>query len=94
MAKYKVLRPIEHNLRLYLPEVPDALPTVKSAGHGGEIPADASGTIELSEKEAAALIDGQIPVDESGKPLPIEEKKVREAEVKTERENSKTKARK
>jgi hypothetical protein len=84
MAKFKVLRPIEHNLKLYLPELPDALPTAKSAGHGGDIPLDASGTIELEELAAAALIDGQIPLDESGKPLAIEEKerKRRETEEK------------
>ncbi len=60
MPTYKVLRAIEHNQKLYLPEVPDALPTTRSAGHGGEIPVDASGVIELSEREAAALEMGQI----------------------------------
>ncbi len=65
MPKYRVLRPIEHNQKLYLPEMADALPTAKSAGHGGDIPADASGVIELSEKEAAALTDGQIALEES-----------------------------
>ncbi len=71
MPKYKVLRPIEHNQKLYLPEMPDALPTVKSAGHGGDIAVDASGIIELSEQESAALVDGQIiPLDESGRPVP------------------------
>lgn len=75
MPKYKVLRPIEHNQKLYLPEMPDALPTVKSAGHGGDIPVDASGIIELSEQESAALVDGQIPLDESGRPLPTAESK-------------------
>ena len=76
MAKYKVLRPIEHDQKLYLPEMPDALPTVKSAGHGGDIPVDASGIIELSEPESAALVDGQIiPVDESSRPSPRAESK-------------------
>lgn len=79
MPKYKVLRPIEHNQELYLPEVPDALPTTRSLGHGQEIRVNASGVIELSEIEAAALDLGQIPLDENGKPLAIEKKK-REAE--------------
>src|SRR3989442_12546639 len=52
MPKYKVLRPIEHSLKLYLPEMPDALTTVKSSGNGGDIPVDATGAIELREKEA------------------------------------------
>ncbi len=86
MLKYKVLRPIEHNLKLYLPEVPDALPTVKSAGHGQDIPVNGSGIVELSDGEAAALNLGQIPVDPSGVPVPIEEKKRREPEGKAAKE--------
>ncbi len=63
MAKYKVLRPIEHNLRLYL--AADAWPqdgpkTIKSAGHGNDIPVDTGGIIELSDAEAAAMTAGQI----------------------------------
>jgi hypothetical protein len=65
MPTYRVLRPLEHNLKLYLPQVADALPTVKSAGNGSDIPVDAGGVIELSEKEAAALDLGQIePIPE------------------------------
>ncbi len=60
MAKYEVLRPIEHNGKLYLPKVDDALPTATSSSHGGEVPIDAGGFIELSEKEAALLDLGQI----------------------------------
>jgi hypothetical protein len=59
MAKFKVLRPIEHSLRLYVPAGAAAEKT-KSAAHGGEIAVDASGTIELSEAEAALLTRGQV----------------------------------
>lgn len=72
MPKYKVLRAIEHNLKLYLPELADAVATTKSAGNGSDIPVDASGSIELSEPEAAALIEGQIPVGDDGKAIPLE----------------------
>ena len=73
MPKYKVLRPIEHSLKLYLPEMPDALTTVKSSGNGGDIPVDATGAIELSEKEAGALDLGQVePLTETP---PLEEAK-------------------
>lgn len=77
MAKYEVLRPIEHNGKLYLPKVDAASgkkilrgsgiddpakagPTTISAAHGGEVPVEASGVIELAEKEALALELGQI----------------------------------
>ncbi len=80
MAKYEVLRPIEHNGKLYLPKVDAALPTSTSSSHGGEVPVEASGVVELAEKEALALDLGQIPFD-SGKPLSIEGKKKREREA-------------
>ena len=74
MPKYQVLRPIEHNGKLFLPKVDaasderilsgggidDALPSATSAAHGGEVPVEASGVIELAEKEALALDLGQI----------------------------------
>jgi hypothetical protein len=60
VPKYKVLRPIEHNQKLYLPETKNALEKVKSVGHGQEIPVDASGVIDLNEKEAQSLAGGQI----------------------------------
>ncbi len=72
MPKYKVLRAIEHNLKLYLPELPDAVATAKSAGNGSDIPVDASGSIELSESEAAAFIEGQVAADDAGRPLPLQ----------------------
>ncbi len=59
MAKFKVLRPIEHSLRLYVP-AGVAAEKAKSAAHGGDIAVDASGTIELSEAEAALLTRGQV----------------------------------
>ena len=60
MPKFKVLRPIEHSLRLYVPEGEDAPEKVRSAASGAEIPVDASGAIELSEEEAAPLKQGQV----------------------------------
>ncbi len=76
MPKYKVLRPIEHSLKLYLPEMPDALTTVKSSGNGGDIPVDATGVIELSEKEAGVLDLGQVePLTETQPPEEVKGKK-------------------
>lgn len=60
MAKFKVLRPIEHSLCLYVPAGAAAAEKAKSAAHGGDIAVDASGTIDLSEAEAALLTRGQV----------------------------------
>ncbi len=60
MPKYKVRRAIEHNQKLYLPQTKAGPERAKSVCHGQEIPVDTSGTIELSEKEAQSLRDGQI----------------------------------
>ena len=60
MPKFKVLRPIEHNQKLYVPEGQPAPEKVKSFGGGQEIGVDAGGFIELSDKEAAALTAGQV----------------------------------
>jgi hypothetical protein len=69
MSQYKVLRPIEHNRKLYLPETKTGPERVKSVGDGQEIPVDASGTIDLNEKEAQRLKDGRIEtISESAGP--------------------------
>jgi len=60
MSKFKVLRPIEHSLCLYLPAGAAVSEKAKSAAHGGDIPVDASGTIELSDQGAAVLTRGQV----------------------------------
>ncbi len=60
MAKFKVLRPIEHSGKVYLPEAASAPTFSKSAGNGQDIPVDAGGVIELSESQAAELTLGQI----------------------------------
>lgn len=60
MAKYQVLRPIEHNEKLYLPEHSHIPAAVKSAGNGQVISCDASGAIELNEAEAKVLLQGRI----------------------------------
>ena len=66
MPKYRVLRAIEHNLKLYLPEDPNPDPRnpkpdkIASSGHGLDIPVDASGVIDLTEAEAAPMVHGQI----------------------------------
>jgi hypothetical protein len=68
MAKYKILRPVEHDRKLYVPA------TAPSAADGTEIEVDASGSIELSDAEASQLTQGQIqplpeaaPQEETGR---------------------------
>jgi hypothetical protein len=87
MPTYKVLRTIEHNHVVYLPaEVgavrePPPAEKLPSGATGALIPVNASGAIELTEAEAAALdpvTHGQIPVLD-GKPDSIEMGKAREA---------------
>lgn len=60
MAKFTVLRPIEHNQVLYVPQGATEIVKVKSAGNGGEILVDASGAIELDAAIAATFTDSQI----------------------------------
>jgi hypothetical protein len=60
MPKFRVLRPIEYDGKLYMPETESAPDKVKSAGHGQDIPVDSSGEIELTEKQSAELTLGQI----------------------------------
>ena len=67
MAKYKVVRPIEHNNKLYLPAGEATTGKAKSASHGGDIPVDSSGTIELTPQEAAHFTNGQlVPLAKQG----------------------------
>jgi len=88
MAKYLVLRPIEHNQKWYVPkDFKNPPATVMSGGHGGDIQVDTSGLIDLDDKEAAAFVDGHIPLDEKGKPLSEAEKKRRAAEAKKHAED-------
>jgi hypothetical protein len=69
MAKYKVVRPIEHNNKLYLPAGGATTGTAKSASHGGDIPVDNSGIIDLTEQEAEKFKNGQVePVARGGSP--------------------------
>ena len=69
MPNYKVRRAIEHNQKLYLPQTTTGPERVKSVCHGQEIPVDSSGTIELNEKEAQNLTNGQIEaISESADP--------------------------
>jgi hypothetical protein len=60
MAKFAVLRPIEHNQVLYAPKGGTGEVKTKSAGHGGEISVDASGTIDLDATAAEAFTGGQV----------------------------------
>jgi hypothetical protein len=75
MAKFTVLRPIEHNQVLYVSRGATKSLKAKSAGYGGEIPVDASGTIELDAAAAKALSRGQVApatsqsTDTQAKPL-------------------------
>jgi hypothetical protein len=58
MALYKVLSKIEHNLVQFWPEQDSVPPaTATSFGHGQSVRVDASGQIELTEAEAAPLIN-------------------------------------
>jgi len=60
MAKFTVLRPIEHNQVLYAPKGGTGQVKTRSAGHGGEISVDASGTIELDATAAKSFTSGQV----------------------------------
>lgn len=60
MAQYDVLRPIEYNGKLYVPTSDDAPAVTKSAGNGGNIPVDRSGTIDLPDGAASQFALGQI----------------------------------
>lgn len=63
MAKYKVIRAVEYNDKLYLPSTFAAEKTPEaatSAGSGREIPVDTSGFIEISNQVAASFTLGQI----------------------------------
>jgi hypothetical protein len=60
MAKYKVVRPIEHNHTLYLPGGEATTGKAKSSSHGDAIAVDNSGIIELTAQEAAQFTGGQI----------------------------------
>ena len=60
MAKFAVLRPIEHDQVHYAPKGGMGKAKTKSAGHGGEISVDASGTIELDATAAEAFTSRQV----------------------------------
>jgi hypothetical protein len=56
MPIYRVLSMIEHNLIQYWPENEKAPAMAPSFSHGGAVPVDGSGSIELSEDEAVHLM--------------------------------------
>jgi hypothetical protein len=60
MAKFKVLRAIELDGKLYLPASDNPPAKARSASNGQIIPVDASGVIELTDAQAKELILGQI----------------------------------
>ncbi len=60
MPKYRVLRPIERNRVLHLPQTQQAPEKALSGADGKEIPVDASGYIELTTEEEAAFTAAQI----------------------------------
>ncbi len=63
MAKFKIVRPVEYNHKLYLPRIlgGEEISEVRtSAGSGREIPVDISGIIEITNQEAASFTLGQI----------------------------------
>ena len=55
MPRYQVLRPIEHNGCLYLPDGYQATDAARSAGNGRTIPTNTTGVIELTPAEAGAF---------------------------------------
>lgn len=73
MAKYKVVRPIERNQRLYCPAASHAPSQVKSCAHGNDIPTDFSGVIDLSPEEATLFSLGQIELLPA--PAPVSSRK-------------------
>lgn len=75
MPKYKIVKPIEHNQTLYLPETTAAPANAKSASHGKEIPVDTSGTIELDEAQASSFRHGQIAELPASSPVSEEPKR-------------------
>ncbi len=89
MPKYRVLRPIEHNGKLYLPPRPAGSPPESGGdsgvvaiggGHGKEVPVDAGGVIELTEAEAAPMTEGQIEKIRNQKLESKKEKEQKKAE--------------
>ena len=94
MPTFKVLRTIEHNHIIYLPADvgavresvsgtdlrPPLAEQLPSGAHGGLVTVNVSGIIELSETEATAFDQGQIPL-ECGKPLALDAVKKGEAET-------------
>ncbi|HEV2425880.1 MAG TPA: hypothetical protein VGZ29_13710 [Terriglobia bacterium] len=68
MAKFTVLRPIEHNQILYVPQGAAGAARTKSAGNGGDIPVDASGAIELDAAAAETFTGSQVAPFSAGIP--------------------------
>jgi hypothetical protein len=66
MPKYEVVQPIETNGTLFVPLSHTAPKTAKSFSHGRDIPVDASGLIELTEEEAAAIPHAVHPLKKYG----------------------------
>jgi hypothetical protein len=60
MAQYKVLRPIELNGTLYLPEGATPPQKPRSAGNGKDVAVEGGGMIQLSDAQAAEMQLGQI----------------------------------
>jgi hypothetical protein len=60
MPKFKVLRPIELDGKLYVSGGDKAPETAKSACNGQVVAIDASGVIELTDGQAAEMVMGQV----------------------------------
>ncbi len=91
MPKYQVLLPIEHNGTIFVCADTNAPEKARGAGMPGMRPVDVSGEIELTEKEAAPLVHGQVPLFQ-GKPEPIGAAEFREKKAKKDAEEAATKA--
>jgi hypothetical protein len=66
-TKCKVLRPIELDGVLYLPEGSPVPKKPKSAGNGLDVKVDVSGFINLTSAQAAEMTQGQIAPIAAGK---------------------------
>jgi len=91
MPKYQVLQLIEKNNVMYAPKGTATPKALSSACHGKPIPVDASGEIELTEAEASALVNGQVPLHE-GQPEAIGGAEAREKKAREEAEKAAAKA--
>jgi hypothetical protein len=83
MPKYEVLHPIEKGWVLHVAKGDEKYGDVAMSGSDGKaIPVDKSGVVELTVKEAEAIVHGQLRLH-NGKPDPIDGPARRDLETST-----------